>query len=336
MKEYTDDDNVVIRELNLKEWQLHSAFKGWVDFEKSWDFSDSEPRIYFTVNNEDRPKVVELIEREYWDAVDFNYHSLWSDFENRFLSFQNSLTIEREILICEFTLFPDKFAFVDRPTLVTTMSDQEKDEKKQIALAYSRLIDSGRWDSMLKSRWDRNYYTLADAFQKSLTRLHKFREYCSRTGSANDVSLHEFNDLNDELKDCLGSMRTNPLPAPMGRVALSHTQAAMVLRYTGTLIQDPQTYPSSEANSMALNMCKLDSPSSGLQLYRAWKKVDYGSLFHKKLLERFVENPAKGKSIKKHLNDLREVMKHLGDGETKDRVFSDFQNLQNEYESLKY
>lgn len=341
MEESIVDHNLV-RRLTFHEWKQRSVLRGWGDFERIVEPNEFERReIYYATFDEDRERVISLMETDYWESVGGKCFEMWLNFTGRFRykSYGDMRMIEREILKCEFILNPDTFSESRDLVLLNTMSEQEKQEARQIAVAYSQLLDNpdGHWEAMRKNHWDRNFYTRADAIKRFRDGLVEFREFCKNRGVANAESLYEFNQHNADFQRRLGSYNPTVESIPKPRTDLSLMQIALILRYSGKPLTNPASHPESKAARYAKEMGGKTSKTSGIQLFGYYQKARFGPDYHKFLITGVIQNPMKVKAIKKHLTDLKAVIDYLNISESNDIknvVQNDFERLSSEYETL--
>ena len=346
MKEYIDDGSVyeeggLIRELTVEEWKRRAWMHGFVDFERCVEDSESGVDIFYTASEVDIPLVEKLMDDTYWKSVDGCLFGLCFSFQSKIHVVGDESVIEREIVLCKYTLYPDLFSKGELPVFVSTMTHSERERVRLISKAHSEMLDHGHGGVMQKSRWDMSYYTAADGQVKYMKWLKGLLEYCRKR---NRYGLSEVVNYNREIDLFQGTAGTlaieelalNSDPEADSDGSLSLRQAALVLRYSGLTINNP-LYTSSEAGKFAKQMCGCTRPSSPNQLYRMWveTKEKYGPEYERELFNDFTGGTKTIRSLTNHSKDLKAARDYLESGDVYERVNTDFLRFNSELKSLK-
>ena len=347
MKEYIDDgslyeEGLLIRELTVEEWKRRSLIRGgFMEFQSRVEDSESGLDIYYTASEVDIPLVDKLIEEDYWKLVDNSHFKLCFSFQSKLHAVGDESVIEREIALCKYTLYPDLFSKGELPVFVGTMTPSERERGQLISKAHSEILDHGHGSVMRKSRWDMNYYAVADGHVKYMKWLKGLLEYCRKWNRYGFSEVVNYNREMDLFQGLLGTptvefVALNADSEADSYGSLSLRQAALVLRYSGVTINNP-LYTSSAAGKFAKQMCGRKKPSSPNQLYRMWVETEekYGPEYERALFDDLTGGTKTIRSLTNHSKDLKAVRDYLESGEVYERANADYLRFNSELKSLK-
>lgn len=317
------------RELSFEEWIERGEIDDYVDCRNGIEITNEIEGLQFTfrMNEDELSKLGQHLLGGYWNEVNWVAKNLVTEFEKRWQENSDPIMLEREIELIEYWLYPEKVPDGTMPLSVRMLSEDEKDYMTGVRYAYARILSHGRYYFTLPHQRHEHGYCYADALKYYLGWLIEFKD--SLNNSDVDTPAVEEIELDHQSNAYQQSVVQD-------QQKLQVTPAALLLRYRGTHMQDPQSDKLRTADSIALKLCGLDSGSSGLNLYRFWRNIVIGESFQTSIINAFKIEPQKtGRIIRKRLKDLAAAAEFEQDSDIKERIQSNYDSLKSEYERLK-
>ena len=319
MAPFCDLDGICWDEMSFQEWKERGETPSFDVCRNPWHEEDQNDENgvgdFYYMPEQEQKLLKKYLEAGYHRAVHGHTEELIDNFKARWSSNPDPNMLSREITRYDYILYPEKTK--GKPPYVVKQLPTDVFEKDS-------LIQKAHFDMTLKGA---NVFQTEKELRVSLFHLvDASKKYLDWLMSFSDDSL--INEEEDTGPD-------SSLPQTESPKKLSQNQAALVLRYQGTRLHDPQSDTSNRALTIARSMCKSVSGSTGRQLYQKWRNLVIGEVFNKSMTEQALENPGKKVSMRNRLNDLLKAAEFVSDQKVKNQIIQDYEKLNIEYKSLE-
>lgn len=174
-------------ELTFEEWKARDEYVRFNEYENWWeDKNDPElsgVNITYSLSISDWEKAKKYLEDCYWENVEDYFKLFKQQLKTSWEQLSDPVTVERQIELWTFTLYPEKFRNKELPILLTIFSHQTPDSENPdsingtIARAYAEIQNEGR--DVLQGRQEliENQHCVAEAAKRYLDWLIRFQLY---------------------------------------------------------------------------------------------------------------------------------------------------------------
>jgi hypothetical protein len=190
----------VSRELTFEEWKARDEDVYFNEDENWWeDKNDLElpgVNITYSLSISDWEKAKKYLKDCYWENVELYFQLFKEQLKTSWEELCDPVTVERQIELWTFTLYPEKFRNRELPILLTIFSYQTPDSGNsdsfngRIARAYAEIQNEGR--DVLQGRREliENQHCVAEATKRYLDWLIGFQLYLATYKPTSETLLN--------------------------------------------------------------------------------------------------------------------------------------------------
>ncbi len=327
MIETRNSKTKLTRELTFEEWLERDYEYCPFNEDENWWIENDEHNhpgviITYLLDTPEWEKAKEHLRNQYWKRVNTDFGLFKGSIRFSWQKSLDPVLIEREIDALNYSLYPEKYHSKPLPINITLspyskerLADEGLGSYKQIATAYAAIQQGERLELQTHHETIENGHCVAEATKRLLDWLLKFKTFLDSSGRRDKLAFEYFESKEENL--------AIKRPANEARPILSARQAAMVLRYQGKVLIDPNSSAGHNTDAIAYKMTGKNSENSGLHLYRKWRATNCKPEYYQGLSEKYLIDAIGKGTLNNHIKDLKAVKEYFAGDALQERVIAD-------------